>query len=109
MVSYEIPFAFNSLSKEDQEVYNKYYNLPLLKLFEEFEKTIDGEMVKDRLKYDCIRYIIADKLGLLHRDTFGSVFAIELDELDAKVKDIDSKFKAHRHDTSKVYTTKPEW
>jgi len=82
---------------------------PTLKLFEEFDKTMDGEIIKDMVRYDVLRGVIADRLGLVHRDWFGPLFATELNELDGTLTNLENKFKNHRHDASKSYTTKPEW
>ena len=106
---YEFPFFSTDMNSAEKAVYDTVVDLPTLKLFEEFDKTINGEMIKDRLRYDVLRGVISDRLGLLHRNVFGPVLAGELTEIYNKLDDLEHKFKNHRHDYSKAYTSKPEW
>lgn len=108
-VDYEFPFFSTGMNDAEKAVYDEVCFLPTLKLFEEFDKTMDHEFIKDRVRYDVLRGIISDRLGLLHRDVFGPVFAGELAETNDKISELDRKFKNHRHDYSKTFTTKPEW
>jgi hypothetical protein len=106
---YEFPYSSENMSDEELKIWDELYQLPLIKLIEEFDKVMDGDSIKDSVRYDIIRGMIADKLGLIHRDMFGPVFATELDKIDDRISTLESKFKSHRHDVSKAFSSKPEW
>ncbi len=98
------------MDNEETKVYDEVCKLPTLKLFEEFDKTMENsENIKNRTRYDVIRGVIADRLGLFHRDVAGPAIAGEIAEANDKIEELDRKFKNHRHDTSKSYSGKSEW
>ena len=97
------------MNVEEREEYDKLIDLPLAKLMEEFDKTCVGGSIRNQLRYDVIRGIISDRLGLIHRNEFGTIFATELDELSDRITELENKFRTHRHDTSKLYSGRPEW
>lgn len=106
---YEFPFFSTDMNDAEKAVYDKVYDLPTIKLFEEFDKTMNGEIIENKVRYDVLRGIISDRLGLVYRDWFGPVLATELNEMENRISTLEDKFKNHRHDHTKKYTSKPEW
>ena len=90
---YEFPFFSTNMNDEEKEVYDEVCNLSTIKLFEEFDKTMDHEHIKNMTRYDVIRGVISDRLGLVHRNWFGPILAVELNELDGAVSNLENKIQ----------------
>ena len=107
-------FVWNrELFKKDSDeikVYDDLVDFQPLKLLKALEDAFDGEMIKDRTKYEAIIAKFADDLHLMTREVFSVVFGTELANLLKRLDELEEIVKKHRHKTfAGLYTEKPAW
>ena len=109
---YDIPF----------EVQKKYKDKSLLELFELLEQNTLRTIAEEDTKYPYIEegfinrqdgeeilYVILQRLEIWKGYHLLQMTRILCADNETKIKELEEKFKNHRHDKDKSYTEKPVW
>ena len=102
--------AWGSERKDiDQKLYEEIAMKSFADIIKLYDEVTDGEIIKDRTKYNHIKAVIADKLELPQRDIIVPFISNLFGDLSNRIDTMEKKFMTHRHDASKSYTEKPSW
>ena len=93
----------------DKETYDEISALSFADILKLYDEVVDGDMIKDRTKYNHVRAVIADKLELPQRDIILPYISNLFGDLSNRLDKLEKILKTHRHDASKLYTEKPSW
>lgn len=107
----EMAWYIDTIFKNDKKskLYDELDKLSTQELLSEFDKTMNGELIKDSARYDVIQGVLADRLHLVPRDLILKFLWEEFSADRNRIDELEEQFKNHRHNLDKTYSEKPVW